>query len=165
MFFWLPQIRAAKLLALSSWMINTTAIKCDKLNFDWNFLPAFLQFLGTQHSCVAHPTQNSTNSNSWESTFVEFCVDGINLFDENTFIDSLGPGRDSNPDPSALNLSECTTTPSTSSFQTLSKKLMFFGPKDPPLKIKPSIWRESARTKSRAQLDNSINHSHCPSWP
>ncbi len=30
--------------------------------------------------------------NSWESTFVEFCVDGINLFDENNFIDSLGPG-------------------------------------------------------------------------
>jgi hypothetical protein len=39
---------------------------------------------------------------SRESTFVEFCVDGINLFDENNFIDSLGLGRDSNPDPSAL---------------------------------------------------------------
>jgi hypothetical protein len=52
--------------------------------------------------------------NSWESTFVEFCVDGINLFDENNFIDSLGPGRDSNPDPSALKPSECTTMPSTS---------------------------------------------------
>jgi hypothetical protein len=34
--------------------------------------------------------------NLCESTFVEFCVDGINLFDENNFID----GRDSNPDPS-----------------------------------------------------------------
>ncbi len=53
--------------------------------------------------------------NSWESTFVEFCVDGINLFVENNFIDSLGPGRDSNPDPSALKPSECTTTPTTSS--------------------------------------------------
>jgi hypothetical protein len=51
--------------------------------------------------------------NSRESTFLEFCVDGINLFDENNFIDSLGPGRDSNPDPSALKPSECTTTPST----------------------------------------------------
>jgi hypothetical protein len=30
--------------------------------------------------------------NSRESTFVEFCVDGINLFDENNFIDSLGLG-------------------------------------------------------------------------
>jgi hypothetical protein len=40
--------------------------------------------------------------NSRESTFVEFCVDGINLYVENNFIDSLGRGRDSNPDPSAL---------------------------------------------------------------
>jgi hypothetical protein len=48
-----------------------------------------------------------------ESTFVEFCVDAINLFVENNFIDSLGLGRDSNPDPSALKPSECTTTPST----------------------------------------------------
>jgi hypothetical protein len=39
--------------------------------------------------------------NSRESTFIEFCVDGINLFDENNFIDSLGLGRDSNPDTSA----------------------------------------------------------------
>jgi hypothetical protein len=31
--------------------------------------------------------------NSKESTFVEFCVDGINLNDENNFIDSLGLGR------------------------------------------------------------------------
>jgi hypothetical protein len=44
--------------------------------------------------------------NSRESTFVEFCVDGINLFVENNFIDSLGLGRDSNPDPSALKPSE-----------------------------------------------------------
>jgi hypothetical protein len=42
--------------------------------------------------------------NSRESTFVEFCVDGINLFDENNFIDSLGPGRDSNPDPSTSSI-------------------------------------------------------------
>jgi hypothetical protein len=52
--------------------------------------------------------------NSWESTFVEFCVYGINLYVENNFIDSLGPGRDSTPDTSALKPSECTTTPSTS---------------------------------------------------
>jgi hypothetical protein len=52
--------------------------------------------------------------NSRELTFVEFCVDGINLFVENNFIDSLGLGRDSNPVPSALKPSECTTTPSTS---------------------------------------------------
>jgi hypothetical protein len=32
--------------------------------------------------------------------------DGINLFDENNFIDSLGLGRDSNPDPSALKPSD-----------------------------------------------------------
>ncbi len=50
-----------------------------------------------------------------ESTFVEFCVDGINLYVENNFIDSLGLGRDSNPDPSALKPSECTTTPYSSS--------------------------------------------------
>jgi hypothetical protein len=42
----------------------------------------------------------------------EFCVDGINLYVENNFIDSLGLGRDLNPDPSALKPSECTTTPS-----------------------------------------------------
>jgi hypothetical protein len=52
--------------------------------------------------------------NSRESTFVEFCVDGINLYVENKFIDSLGLGRDSNPDPSALKPSEYTTTTSTS---------------------------------------------------
>jgi hypothetical protein len=40
--------------------------------------------------------------NSRESRFVEFCVDGINLYVGNNFIDSLGLGRDSNPDPSAL---------------------------------------------------------------
>jgi hypothetical protein len=69
----------------------------------------------TQHSCVAHPMYPELyKCNSWESTFVEFCVDGINLFVENNFIDSLGLGRDSNPDPSALEPSECTTTPSTS---------------------------------------------------
>jgi hypothetical protein len=33
--------------------------------------------------------------NSRESAF----VNRINLYDENNFIDSLGPGRDSNPDP------------------------------------------------------------------
>jgi hypothetical protein len=38
--------------------------------------------------------------NSRESTFVEFCVDWINLNVENNFIDSQGLGRDSNPDPS-----------------------------------------------------------------
>jgi hypothetical protein len=52
---------------------------------------------------------------SRKSTFVEFCGDGINSYVENNFIDSLGLGRDSNPDPSALKPSECTTTPSTSS--------------------------------------------------
>ncbi len=36
--------------------------------------------------------------NSRESTFVEFCVDGINLFVENNFIDLLGLGRDSSPE-------------------------------------------------------------------
>jgi hypothetical protein len=51
------------------------------------------------------------------STFEEFCVDGINLYVENNFIDSLGLGRDSNPDPSALKPSECTTTPSTSKIE------------------------------------------------
>jgi hypothetical protein len=70
----------------------------------------------TYHSCGAHPMYPELyKCNSWESTFVEFCVDGINLFDENNFIDSLGPGWNSNPDPSALKPSECTTTPSTSS--------------------------------------------------
>jgi hypothetical protein len=59
--------------------------------------------------------ENSTNANSRESTFVEFCADGIN--DENNFIDSLGLGRDSNPDPSALKPGKCTTTKSTSSKQ------------------------------------------------
>jgi hypothetical protein len=58
--------------------------------------------------------------NSRESTFLEFCVDGINLFDENNFIDSLGLGRDSNPDLSALKPSECTTTPPT--FLILNQK-------------------------------------------
>jgi hypothetical protein len=49
----------------------------------------------TQHSCVAHPMYPELyKCNSCESTFVEFCVDGINLFIENNFIDSLGPGRD-----------------------------------------------------------------------
>jgi hypothetical protein len=47
--------------------------------------------------------------NSRESIFVEFCIDGINSYVENSFIDSLGLGRDSNPDPSALTPSECTT--------------------------------------------------------
>jgi hypothetical protein len=45
--------------------------------------------------------------NSRESTFVEFCVDGINLRVENNFIDSLGLGRDSNLDPSKLKPSDC----------------------------------------------------------
>jgi hypothetical protein len=53
--------------------------------------------------------------NSRESTFVEFCVDG------NNFIDSLGPGRDSNPYPSALKPSECTTTPLTSPNSQVSR--------------------------------------------
>jgi hypothetical protein len=62
--------------------------------------------------------------NSRESTFVEFCVDGINLYVENNFIDSLGLGRDSNPDPSALKPSECTTTPSTSSIDYLKYRIV-----------------------------------------
>jgi hypothetical protein len=45
-----------------------------------------------------YPELYKCNSGEW--TFVEFCVDGINLFDENNFIDSLGLGRDLNPDPS-----------------------------------------------------------------
>ncbi len=57
-----------------------------------------------------HPEPYKCNSR--ESTFVEFCVAGINLYAENNFIDSLGLGRDSNPDPSTLKPSECTTTPS-----------------------------------------------------
>jgi hypothetical protein len=40
--------------------------------------------------------------NSKESTFVEFCVDGINLNDEEKSIDR----RDSNLDPSKFNPSE-----------------------------------------------------------
>jgi hypothetical protein len=69
----------------------------------------------TQHSSATHFMYPELyKCNSRESTFVEFCVDGINLFDKNSFIDSLGLGRDSNPDPSALKPSECTTTPSTS---------------------------------------------------
>ncbi len=69
----------------------------------------------TQHSSATHPMYPELyKCNSRESTFVEFCVDGINLFVENNFIDSLGLGRDSHPDPSALKPSECTTTPSTS---------------------------------------------------
>jgi hypothetical protein len=80
----------------------------------------------TQHSCEAHPMYPELyKCNSWESIFVEFCVDGINLYVENNFIDSLGPGRDSNPDPSALKPSECTTTPSTSS--KFEWELMSFG--------------------------------------
>jgi hypothetical protein len=51
--------------------------------------------------------------NTRKSTFEEFCVDGINFYDVNKFIDSLGLGRDSNPGPPALKPSECTTTPST----------------------------------------------------
>jgi hypothetical protein len=47
----------------------------------------------TRHSCVAHSVYPELyKCNSRESTFVEFCVDGINLFDENNFIDSLGLG-------------------------------------------------------------------------
>jgi hypothetical protein len=70
----------------------------------------------TEHSCAAHPMYPELyKCNSRELTFVEFCVDGINLNDENNFIDSLGLWRDSNPDPSSLKPSECITTPSTSS--------------------------------------------------
>jgi hypothetical protein len=54
----------------------------------------------TQHSCVAHPMYPELyKCNSWESTFVEFCVDGINLYIENNFIDSLGPGAGFEPRP------------------------------------------------------------------
>ncbi len=76
---------------------------CWKFEFSrelgtWKFdLPLFFKG-GTKcrkskHS--SHPrltlcTQNFTNANSRELTFVEFCVDGINLFVENNFIDSLG---------------------------------------------------------------------------
>jgi hypothetical protein len=59
--------------------------------------------------------------NSRESTFVEFCADGLNLNDGNNFIDSLGLGWDSNPDPSALKPSESTTMPSTSSLTRFKK--------------------------------------------
>jgi hypothetical protein len=65
--------------------------------------------------------------NSRESTFVEFCVDGINLFVENNFIDSLSLGQDSNPDPSALKPSECTTTPSKNFLKILLKDICKIG--------------------------------------
>jgi hypothetical protein len=70
-----------------------------------------------KHSCGGshYVPRTLQMQHSWESTFVEFCVDGINLYDENNFIGSLGLGRDSNPDPSALKPSECTTTQLTSS--------------------------------------------------
>ncbi len=48
-----------------------------------------------------------------------------NHYVENNFIDSLGPGRDSNPDPSALKPSECTTTPSTSQFDAVGLQMSF----------------------------------------
>ncbi len=57
----------------------------------------------------------------------------IYMYVENNFIDSLGLGRDSNPDPSALKQSKSTTTPSTSSKLKLQKKYLmhsrfsFFG--------------------------------------
>ncbi len=53
------------------------------------------------HAWLTQCTQNSTNATH----------DNRHLYN---FIDSLSFGRDSNPDPSALNPSECTTTPSTS---------------------------------------------------
>jgi hypothetical protein len=38
----------------------------------------------TQHSSATHPVYPELyKCNSRESTFVEFCVDGINLYDEN----------------------------------------------------------------------------------
>jgi hypothetical protein len=63
-----------------------------------------------KHTSTIHPMYPEFyKCNSRESTFVEFCVDGINLYVENNFIDSLGLSRDSNPDHSALKPSECTT--------------------------------------------------------
>ncbi len=48
-------------------------------------------------------------------------------------------------------------------FQTLSKKLMIYGPKDPPPKFQPSIRSKSARIKTRAEREHNVNHSHCTS--
>jgi hypothetical protein len=46
----------------------------------------------TLHSCATLSMYPELyKCNSWESTFVEFCVDGINLYVENIFIDSLKP--------------------------------------------------------------------------
>ncbi len=50
-------------------------------------------------------------------------------------------------------------------FQTLSKKFMIHGPKDPPLKFQPSIRSESAPIKTRAEREHSINYSHSTSQP
>jgi hypothetical protein len=69
----------------------------------------------TYHSSATHSMYSEHyKCNPRESTFVEFGVDGVNLNFENNFIDSIGLGRDSSPDPSALKPSECITTPSTS---------------------------------------------------
>ncbi len=111
-------------------MLKKTISFSDSLLQFFNFLKSFRELIvfffkrrykvpqeHTYHSSATHPMYPELyKCNSKESTFVEFCVDGIKLYVENNFIDSLGLGRDSNPDPSALKPSECTTTPSTSLF-------------------------------------------------
>jgi hypothetical protein len=109
----------SKSTQFKSWENIQNHIKLQKI---WSFFFVKKEVRNAARAHITHPhprltlcTQNSTNANSRESKFVEFCVDGINLYGENNFIDSLGLGRDSNPDPSAPKPSECTTTPSTSS--------------------------------------------------
>ncbi len=46
-------------------------------------------------------------------------------------------------------------------FQILRKKLMIFGPKNPPPGFQPSIRSKSARFKARAERKDSMNRSHC----
>jgi hypothetical protein len=71
----------------------------------------------TQHSCVGSPYVPRTLQMQLMRINICRVLRRWNqfIFVENNFIDSLGIGWDSNPDPSALKPSECTTTPSTSS--------------------------------------------------
>ncbi len=50
-------------------------------------------------------------------------------------------------------------------FLSLSKKLMICGPKDSPPKFQPSIRSKSARIKTRAENEHSLDDSHCTSQP
>jgi hypothetical protein len=81
-----------------------------------------------QHSCVAHPMYPELYKCNSILMRIKICrvLRRWNQFIcENNFIDSLG--RDSNPDSSALKLSEYTTTPSTSSrLKKIDMSLLFF---------------------------------------